>query len=227
MQRRLGPLASARRSALAALLSVGLAAGGLAPRALADSGAGPSLYGKVVDVGPTAIVLALQNGEWVAVNLTPQTVVASQSGGPASIAGIQDGDWALVTYAVSRQGERGGQGGGTMLWIVARTVTYATSPISTGGQQVHITGRVSGLAAPLGGGGLTFSVTAAGGAVWSVQVTSQTTVLLGATVAPLAFLQLGDIVQVWGTAVGHDIVASKVVYRVSARSRSRPRRKDT
>lgn len=206
MQRRREFLASGRRwiGLVAAALALSAGGFGLAPTVVAQGGRGLTLYGQVVEVSPSALVLALlNNGEWVAVNLTAQTVVTSQSAGPASVA---LNDWALVTYSVSRRNDHGQ----ISTWLVARTVTYSTSPISTGGQMVHVTGRVSAL---VPGG---FAITAAGGAVWSVTVAPATIVLLGETAATLAFLQVGDVVQVWGPAVGHEIVASRIAYRVAS-----------
>jgi hypothetical protein len=203
-------LAALRRGVGAGLVALAVVVGALAlggsPPVLAD--AAPTLYGQVVDVGPGAIVLSLQNsGEWVAVNTTPQTVVSSQSGGAASLGGIQQGDWALVAYSVSRQSENGAQA----TWFVARTITYSTSPVSTGGQSVRIVGKV--VAMQSGG----FSMRANNGTAWSVSVTGATSVLLGNAVSALSLLQVGDVVQVWGTAAGSYLVATRVVYRVTGR----------
>jgi hypothetical protein len=190
-----------RRVAAAALLTLlwAVAPGGaVGARAAA---AGPSLYGQVVAVGPQAFVLALGNGSWVAVNLVATTVVTAQAPGVGAIA---DGDWALVTYTVQRQSLHGLQA----MWLVARSVTYAPTPFVAGVQNAHIAGTVTALYA---GGG--FAVATASG-TWLVAVTPGTLVRLGGTPASLAFLQVGDAVQVWGTAIGHQIVAARVVYHL-------------
>lgn len=194
-----------RRVAAAALLAILWAVvpgGAVGARAAA---AGPSLYGQVVAVGPQALVLALGNGNWVAVNLAATTVLTSQAPGVGPIA---DGDWALVAYAVQRQSLHGLQA----MWLVARSVTYAPTPFVAGVQNTHIAGTVTALYA---GGG--FAV-ATGSGIWVVAVTPATQVRLGATPASLAFLQVGDTVQVWGTAIGHQIVATRVVYRLQGGS---------
>jgi hypothetical protein len=223
------PPTAARRAASAALaLALGLASTlGLAGGALADdngnngnngngangvvaTAAGPVLYGQVVAASAQALIVALGNGDWVAVNLSPATVIVSQSGGPPAASAIVAGDWVLVSYAVQRQN----QGGTQPLWLVARAVTYSTAPISTGAQTVHITGVVAAL---YPGGG--FAVQGSGGALWVVRVLPQTVVRLGGAISTLALLQVGDRVQVWGTAVGHNLVATRIQYSVAGGDR--------
>ncbi len=217
MQRR----PAARAHVLAALcalvvsLAVALAMFAAALPGTALAAAGTTLYGQVVDVGANAIVLSLQNSdEWVAVNVTGQTVISSQSGGPPSIQGIEDGDWALVAYRTSRQH----QGGTVATWLVATSITYSSSPVSTAAAQVHVVGHVTALT-PNG-----FTLLANNGTAWSVSVVAgATSVLVGGAAAALSFLQVGDPVQVWGTAAGNAIVATRIVYRIASRTTPRPR----
>ena len=209
MQRRHGLPALVRRAASVAVaaLVLSVAGMGLAPRVPADGGAA-ALYGQVVDVSPTAIVLSLpnDNNAWVALNLTAQTVVTAQDGGTAAPP-MATGDWVVATYTVSRQGGDGR----VAVWLVARTVTYSMSPISTSGRTVHLAGKVVGLT-PSG-----FTMRVNDGELWTVTVEPGTNVLLGGTAVAISLLQVGDPVQVWGAAEANVIVASRVVYRVSGK----------
>jgi hypothetical protein len=165
-----------------------------------------SVYGQVVAVGPHALVLSLANGEWVAVNLGPNTaVVGPQGGAPTgSAAGIQAGDWAFATYGLVQ-----GKAGGRAVWLVAREVEWSASPMVFG-KAVKVAGHVGQLFA----GG--FSLVAGSGRTWDVDVTAATQVYVRQkgrrVLSALGFVQAGDLAVVTGTATGSTIAATTVVY---------------
>lgn len=164
---------------------------------------GPALYGQVVDVGSHAIVLQLASGAWTALNLTPQTVVVAPPGAAPGAGGIADNDWVLASYT-SQPSASGAA-------FVARWLTYSTTAVTIG-QTVHLGGTVTGI---LSGGG--FTLQAENGSNWVVTPSPQAVVRIGNQLSTLALLQTGDRVQVWGTAAGQTVTASRIVYQVAGK----------
>lgn len=215
--RNIGRLGLAFAQALCVAAVLGAAT--LSPPALADNGngngspglppgvRGPAMYGQVVDVGSHAVVVQLSNSDWVALNITPQTVIVSPPGSAPGLGGIVANDWVLATFVDS------GRNGG----FAARWLTFSPTPVSIG-HAVHVTGTVTAL---LSGG--SFSMSAGDGAQWIVTLDPQTLVRLGNVVSTLSFLQTGDMVQVWGTAAGQTITASRIVYRVTGQHDNAPK----
>lgn|GEM_PF-6198340 len=202
----------------AVFLACASALGGTGDALAAPGGpSGPTLQGQVVDVAPGggAIVVQLASGQWEAVNVTGQTVVVStNAGGSGSGAsGVATGDYVLVAYSV----QHGGDGAG--VWLVARWLEYSPSPISLG-QSVQVSGTVASI---LSGG---FTLNAGDGQEYVVTVMPGTVVHQGNRPSLLSFLEVGDNVRVWGTAVGNAIVATRIVYKVvNHPAQGRPRQR--
>lgn len=189
---------------LAALVGVGAVAGAASQPGLPQGVHGPTVYGQVVAVGSSAVVLQLANGDWVALNVGAQTVVVPPPGSPPGLGGVQNNDYVLATYSVVKTS------GSSARWLVADWLTYAASALSIG-QSVHVVGTV-GTVRPDG----SFTVQTADQGTWLVTLSPQTVVRLGKVASSLSFLQPGDGVQVWGTAAGQTIVATRVVYQGGA-----------